>query len=179
MFHHLLVGVVSLGMLSPVAPLRAGAGRVMPAPGPGGPVALADSIVVEKKAHRLTLYHMGSPLRSYRVALGGQPVGDKRTRGDRRTPEGIFFVDGMNENSDFHLALHLSYPDESHQFRADSLGVDPGGDIMIHGLPKGRGNLGAQHRAKDWTNGCVALTDEEMEQIWSIVPIGIPVQIKP
>ncbi|HEX7558063.1 MAG TPA: L,D-transpeptidase family protein [Usitatibacter sp.] len=179
MLHPLLAGVLSLGMLSPLAPRSAGVGRAAPVRGPGGPVALADSIVIEKKAHRLTLYHMGSPLRSYRVALGGTPVGDKRSRGDRRTPEGLFSVDGMNENSDFHLALHLSYPDERHQIRADSLGIDPGGDIMIHGLPKGRGKLGGQHRAKDWTNGCVALTDEEMEQIWNMVPIGIPVEIKP
>jgi murein L,D-transpeptidase YafK len=179
MLHQLLIGALSVGMMSPAALHGPRATRTSPAAGPGGPLALADSIVIEKKAHRLTLYHMGSPMRSYRVALGGQPVGDKRSRGDRRTPEGLFSVDGMNENSDYHLALHLSYPDERHQLHADSLGVDPGGDIMIHGLPKGREKLGAQHRAKDWTNGCIALTDEEMEQLWNIVPIGIPVEIKP
>jgi murein L,D-transpeptidase YafK len=178
MLRFVLITALSAGLATLPAPLiRGGASRT--ATGPGGPVALADSIVIEKKAHRLTLYHMGRALRSYRVALGGQPVGDKRSRGDRRTPEGLFSVDGMNDSSDFHLALHISYPDDRHWLIADSLGVDPGGDIMIHGLPRGRGRIGAQHRLKDWTNGCIALTDEEMEQIWRIVPIGTPVEIKP
>jgi Uncharacterized protein conserved in bacteria len=91
----------------------------------------------------------------------------------------VFYVDALNENSDFHLALHLSYPDVRHQQIADSLGVDPGGDIMIHGLPKQSAQLGARHRIKDWTNGCVALTNEEMEQIWNAVSVGTPVEIKP
>lgn len=177
MLHSLLIGVLSISLMPSPAPSGAGVGTALR--GPGGPVALADSIVIEKKAHRLTLYHMGRPLRTYRVALGGQPVGDKRTRGDRRTPEGLFSIDGANENSEFHLALHLSYPDEPRQLRADSLGLDPGGDILIHGLPKGRGKLGALHRKTDWTNGCIALTDEEMEQIWNVVSIGTPVEIKP
>jgi murein L,D-transpeptidase YafK len=178
MLHFVLISALSAGLAaSPAVPAVAVATRS--APGPGGPVALADSVVIEKKAHRLTLYHMGRPLRSYRVALGAQPVGDKRSRGDNRTPEGLFSIDGVNENSDYHLALHISYPDERHQLLADSLGIDPGGDILIHGLPKGRGKIGAQHRTSDWTNGCIALTDEEMEQIWRIVPIGTPVEIKP
>jgi murein L,D-transpeptidase YafK len=148
-------------------------------PGPGGPVALADSIVIEKRLHRLTLYHLGLPIKRYRIALGGQPVGDKVSAGDRRTPEGIFAVEDRNDASDYHLALRLSYPDLRHQARADSLGVSPGGDIMIHGLPTGRGTLGARHRLVDWTNGCIALTDEEIEELWRAVPIGTPVEIKP
>jgi murein L,D-transpeptidase YafK len=145
----------------------------------GGPVALADSIVIEKKAHRLTLYHLGRPMRSYQVALGRQPIGDKLSAGDRRTPEGLFSIEDRNPNSQYHLSLRISYPDAAHRARAESLGVSPGGDIMIHGLPNGRGSVGAAHRAYDWTNGCVALTDEEIEEIWSAVPIGTPVQIKP
>jgi murein L,D-transpeptidase YafK len=180
MLHLLLVATLSAGLAASPSPARPAATAASGAmAGPGGPVALADSIVIEKKAHRLTLYHMGRPLRSYQVALGGQPVGDKRSRGDRRTPEGLFSIDGVNENSDFHLALHISYPDERHWAIADSLGVDPGDEILIHGLPRGRGGIGAQHRVKDWTNGCIALTDEEMEQIWRVVPIGTPVEIKP
>jgi murein L,D-transpeptidase YafK len=174
-----LVLISALSLSLAVSPARhAAAASRQPWPGPGGPVALADSIVIEKKARRLTLYHMGRPLRSYRVALGTQPVGDKRSRGDNRTPEGLFSIDALNENSDYHLALHISYPDERHQLRADSLGIDPGGDILIHGLPKGRAGIGAKHRLTDWTNGCIALTDEEMEQIWNVVPIGTPVEIK-
>jgi murein L,D-transpeptidase YafK len=170
MLQHLLAGLFALSASSRPALIA----RTV---GPGGPVALADSVVIEKKAHRLTLYHMGVPFKRYRVALGGQPVGDKVSAGDRRTPEGIFFVTDRNENSGYHLALRLSYPDERHQARADSLGVSPGGDIMIHGLPLGRGKVGAKHRLSDWTNGCIALTDEEIEQLWRAVPVGTPVEI--
>ena len=165
--------------LSLVAAAHPAVGASPAVHGPGGPVALADSVVVEKKAHRLTLYHLGQPFRRYRIALGGQPVGDKVSAGDRRTPEGIFSVIDRRDDSDYHLALRLSYPDERHQARADSLGVSPGGDIMIHGLPKGRAKVGARHRLVDWTNGCVAVTDEEIEEIWRDVPVGTPVEIKP
>jgi len=146
-------------------------------PGPG-PVSIADSIVIEKKAHRLTLYHMGRALRSYRVALGANPGLDKVMRGDRRTPEGLFSIEARNPNSQFHLSLRISYPSARHRDVAAKLGVDPGGDIMIHGLPNGRRKVGKFHLTKDWTNGCVALTDEEMEEIWSAVPVGTPVEIK-
>lgn len=169
---HLVASVLSVGVsmmaATPAVPR-----------GPGGPVALADSVVIEKRLHRLTLFHLGQPMRRYRVALGGQPIGDKVSAGDRRTPEGMFAVEDRNENSDFHLSLRLTYPDERHQARADALGVSPGSDIMIHGLPTGRGPLGARHLLVDWTNGCVALTDEEIEELWRAVPIGTPVEIKP
>jgi murein L,D-transpeptidase YafK len=147
--------------------------------GPGGPVPLADSIVIEKKARRLNLYHQGRLLRTYRVALGANPVGDKRFAGDRRTPEGVFFIDYKHEKSDYHLAMHISYPDSSHRARAEAAGVSPGGDIMIHGLKNGQGASGAFHRTVDWTDGCIALTDEEIEGMWSAVMVGTPVEIKP
>lgn len=145
----------------------------------GGPVGLADSIVIEKRARRMTLYHLGRPIRAYEVALGGNPVGDKVEAGDRRTPEGLFSIEARNPNSQFHLSLKISYPDARARQRAQALGVNPGGNIMIHGLPNGRGDVGAYHRTADWTNGCVALTDQEIEEIWSAVPIGTPVHIKP
>jgi murein L,D-transpeptidase YafK len=144
----------------------------------GGPVGIADSIVIEKRAHRLTLYHMGRPLRTYLVALGSEPAADKVRAGDRRTPEGLFSVEARNAFSKFHLSLRLSYPDTRHILQAQALGVSPGGDIMIHGLPKGRGKVGSAHRSNDWTNGCIALTDEEIEEIWSAVPVGTPVEIR-
>lgn len=170
---HLLASAFAVAMSASPA------GHPVALAGPGGPVALADSVVVEKRLHRLTLYHLGQPFRRYRIALGKQPVGDKVSAGDQRTPEGVFAVEERNENSDYHLALRLSYPDERHQARADSLGVSPGGDIMIHGLPAGRGMLGARHRLVDWTNGCIALTDQEIEELWQAVPVGTPVEIKP
>ena len=176
----LTLAVLSLAFTT-AAQAAVGSGPLAEATGvvfPGGPVPLADSIVVEKKARRLTLYHQGRPLRSYRVALGANPVGDKQFTGDRRTPEGLFEIDGKNEKSDFHLALHISYPDSSHRARAEALGMTPGGDIMIHGLRNGRGATGAHHRSVDWTDGCIALTDEEIEGVWSAVMVGTPVEIK-
>ena len=138
----------------------------------------ADSLVVEKAAHRLTLYYRGAPVRTYLVALGN-PVGDKEHLGDRRTPIGVFHIDYRNPQSKFHLALHISYPDARHAARAYAEGFAPGGDLMIHGLPNGQGDVGADHRQDDWTNGCIAVTDEEIEEIWRAVPIGAPIEIKP
>jgi murein L,D-transpeptidase YafK len=183
MLHALLLSALMVGPGTPPAKTSATKKPELPAIATslrgGGPIALADSIVVEKKAHRLTLYHMGRPIRTYLVALGRQPVGDKLSAGDRRTPEGLFSIEARNPNSDYHLSLRISYPDATHRARAEAMGVSPGGDIMIHGLPNGRGNVGAHHRTVDWTNGCIALTDEEIEEIWNAVPIGTPVQIKP
>lgn len=139
----------------------------------------ADSIVVEKQAHRLSLYHNGSLVKTYLVALGQQPVGDKERRGDNRTPEGLFYIEARNPNSRYHRALRISYPDAAHRARAQSLGVSPGGDIMIHGLPARQAWVGAAHRDFDWTEGCIAVTNAEIEEIWSAVPIGTPIHIKP
>jgi murein L,D-transpeptidase YafK len=181
MRHVLLLSTLSLSVAVATQALVAPAasGTVPLGVGPGGPVPLADSIVIEKKARRLTLYHQGRALRSYLVALGANPVGDKRSAGDRRTPEGLFSIDSKNEKSDFHLALHINYPDSAHRARAEALGVSPGGDILIHGLRNGRGATGAFHRTVDWTDGCIALTDEEIEGMWSAVMVGTPVEIKP
>jgi len=180
-----MLHAILLGILTAVPPVAAsGHAADMPVPavlGPvhgGGPIALADSIVIEKKAHRLTLFHMGRPIRTYLVALGADVDKDKVSAGDRRTPEGLFYIDNRNPYSQYHLSLEISYPDASHRARAEAMGVSPGGNIMIHGLPNGKGFTGAFHRTVDWTNGCVALTDEEMDEIWSVVPIGTPVLIK-
>jgi hypothetical protein len=140
---------------------------------------VADSIVVYKRERTLILYNRGVPVRSYFVALGSKPVGDKERAGDQKTPEGLFRITAHNPASKFHLGLRLSYPLESHRTRAAALGVDPGGDIMIHGLPKEFSEAGKDHRQNDWTNGCVALSNQEIEEIWHAVPDGTPVQIKP
>lgn len=143
-----------------------------------GPVGIADSVVIEKRAHRLTLYHMGRAIHSYLVALGAEPAADKVRAGDRRTPEGLFYIEARNPFSHYHLSLRISYPDVRHRTIAQQLGVAPGGDIMIHGLPPNKHGIGSAHRSSDWTNGCIALTDEEMEEIWNAVPVGTPVLIK-
>jgi murein L,D-transpeptidase YafK len=139
----------------------------------------ADRVVIEKAARRLTLWRGGQVLKEYRVALGRQPVGDKVQRGDNRTPEGVFVIDSRNANSSFHRALHLSYPDPAHAARAKQLGVDPGGDIMIHGIRNGLGWIGSLHRVMDWTEGCVALTNPEIDEVWRAVPDGTSVEIRP
>jgi lipoprotein-anchoring transpeptidase ErfK/SrfK len=139
----------------------------------------ADSIVVYKRERTLILYNRGVPVRSYIVALGSKPVGDKERAGDQKTPEGVFRITAHNPASKFHLALRLSYPSDAHRARAAALGVDPGGDIMIHGLPREFSQAGKDHRQNDWTNGCVALSNQEIEEIWHAVPDGTPVQIKP
>ena len=141
--------------------------------------AVADSIVVEKSQHRLSLYRHGMLLHSYLVALGQQPKGDKVRVGDNRTPEGLFRIESRNARSAYHRALRISYPDDAHRARARSLGVSPGGDIMIHGLPARQAWVGAAHRDFDWTEGCIAVTNKEIDEIWDAVPVGIPIQIKP
>jgi murein L,D-transpeptidase YafK len=138
-----------------------------------------DSIRVEKSAHRLSLFQRGRLARTYMVALGQQPVGDKVRRGDMRTPEGRFLIEARNPQSKYHRALRISYPDAPHRARARELGVSPGGDIMIHGLPPRQAWVGAAHRDFDWTEGCIALTNEEVEELWSAVPVGTPIHILP
>ena len=179
MRHLLLLSALSLSLVSAAQAAAPIAARAPDVSGPGGPVPLADSIVIEKKTRRLTLYHQGHPIRTYLVALGANPVGDKQFAGDSRTPEGLFSIDYKNDQSDYHLALHISYPDASHRARAEALGASPGGDILIHGLRNGRGATGAFHRTVDWTDGCIALTDEEIDGVWSAVTVGTPVHIKP
>jgi murein L,D-transpeptidase YafK len=139
----------------------------------------ADSLVVEKTKHTLTLFQAGFPMRTYQIALGKQPLGDKVKIGDGRTPEGVYHIDFRNAQSKYHKSLHISYPDAAHVQRANSLGVAAGGDIMIHGLPPAYASLGAGHREYDWTNGCIAVTDSEIEEIWNAVPNGAVIQIKP
>ena len=118
-------------------------------------------------------------MRKYGVALGKNPVGDKLRRGDGRTPEGLFFIEGHNPQSKYHLSLRISYPDVAHRISAAKRGESAGGDIMIHGLPKAFAMIGALHRQQDWTEGCVAVTNEEIEEIWRAVPDGARILIKP
>jgi len=139
----------------------------------------ADRVLVEKAARRLTLLHSGAPLKTYRVALGRAPIGPKEQEGDQRTPEGTYLIDFHKKDSDFYLALHVSYPERRDIDRAAANGVSPGGDIMIHGIRNGMGWVGAFHRRTDWTAGCVAVTDFEIEEIWRAVPDGTPIEIRP
>jgi murein L,D-transpeptidase YafK len=139
----------------------------------------ADMILVEKSARRLTLFCAGRKFKEYRVALGFSPVGPKQHEGDGRTPEGKYTVDFHKSDSAFHRALHISYPDAADSARAGEADVAPGGDIMIHGLPNGFSALGPAHRLRDWTAGCIAVTDPEMDEIWASVADGTSIEIGP
>ena len=139
----------------------------------------ADRILIEKSARRLMLISQGEVLKSYKIALGGDPIGPKERQGDNKTPEGTYVIDGRNKDSRFHLSLHISYPNERDKNRAKELGVSPGGDIMIHGIKNGFSSVGDAHTEVDWTKGCVAVTDEEIEEISMLAPNGTIVEIRP
>lgn len=139
----------------------------------------ADKILVEKGERRMTLFAKGKVLKTYNIALGGDPVGPKERQGDNKTPEGMYRIDSRNRDSQYHLSLHISYPNEKDKKRARQLGVSPGGDIMIHGLKNGFSWAGEFHTGVDWTKGCIAVTDEEIEEIDKLVPNGTPVEIRP
>jgi murein L,D-transpeptidase YafK len=135
-------------------------------------VLRADLVIVSKKEREMVLLRGESVLRTYRIALGREPVGPKRQEGDGRTPEGRYTIDRRNAKSKYHLSLHISYPDAADVARAKEAGVDPGGDIMIHGLKEGA------RRDGDWTQGCIAVTDEEMDEIWGLVGEGTAIWIE-
>ena len=139
----------------------------------------ADKVLVEKKERRLTLFSKGEIIKSYPIALGGNPVGPKVMQGDNKTPEGIYTIDSRNSNSEYHLSLRISYPNEKDKMRAKELGVSPGGDIMIHGIKNGLAWVGASHAKFDWTKGCIAVTDQEMQEIYRLVPNGTTIEIRP
>ena len=127
----------------------------------------------------MQLLRAGEVLREYKIALGGNPRGPKRARGDRRTPEGLYMLDWRNQDSAYHRAIHISYPNDEDVRRAAEMGVPPGNGIMIHGLPDGQAWVGDVHRKYDWTNGCIAVTDDEMNEIWELVDDGTPIEIRP
>lgn len=139
----------------------------------------ADRIVIAKSAHTLTLMNGPQVIGTYRIALGRNPIGAITRSGDHKTPEGDYVIDSKKRNSRFHSALHLSYPNEGDRQRALELGVKPGGDVEIHGIQNGLGWIGSLHRKFDWTDGCIALTDNEIDGLWNAVAVGTPVQIRP
>ena len=141
--------------------------------------ARADKVLVLKQQRLLLLLRDGQSLKTYRISLGAAPAGPKQQEGDHRTPEGLYVLDRRNEKSRFYRSIHISYPNQQDRRRAAAMGVSPGGDIMIHGLPNGLAWIGSNHRWHDWTDGCLAVTDEEMDEIWRAVPDGTPIEIRP
>ena len=138
-----------------------------------------DQVIVYKYERRLVLLSQGKELKSYRIALGGEPNGPKTRQGDHRTPEGSYLLDSRNANSHFYKALHISYPNSKDIAAAKKSGISPGGDIMLHGLPKEYAFVGKAHTLHDWTDGCIAVSNEEIDEIWKLVRVGTPIEIKP
>ncbi|WP_246221805.1 L,D-transpeptidase family protein [Marichromatium bheemlicum] len=142
---------------------------------------LADRVVVHKSSRTLELWHGQTLLRSYRVALGGAPVGHKFRSGDERTPIGDYVLDWRNPHSNFHKSIHISYPNARDRATARALGYDPGGMIMIHGQPNHirSERVRREYATRDWTDGCIAVQDHEMDEIWRMVRDGTPIRILP
>jgi len=158
----------------PARPARA-AKRVPRPPEP----PTADKVVVVKSARELRLLADGNVFARYPIALGGEPVGPKRRRGDQRTPEGRYVLDWRNPESVYYRAIHISYPAPRDRRYARRHDLDPGDGIMIHGLPEKYRWMGEHHVQADWTNGCIAVTNAEMDRIWKRVPDGTPILIQP
>jgi murein L,D-transpeptidase YafK len=143
------------------------------------PSVTADRVIVLKNEHKMLLMRGGTILRTYEISIGRSPIGAKVRAGDHKTPEGNYLLDWRNPKSKFHLSIHVSYPNSSDSANAHREGLQPGGDIMIHGLQNGLGWIGRFHRLIDWTDGCVAVTNAEMDQIWRVVTDGTPIEIRP
>lgn len=141
--------------------------------------AAVDRIVVEKAARRMTLYDGAEAVATYRIALGSSPVGDKTRQGDGRTPEGVYRIDFKNSRSRYRLSLRLSYPDAEDRRRAGAAGVDPGGDIFIHGTPGLDAPPPRGSPIRDWTLGCIAVSNREIEDIYRLVEVGTRIEIRP
>jgi murein L,D-transpeptidase YafK len=137
----------------------------------------ADRVLVLKAKRQLLLLRGETVLKTYQVSLGGHPAGRKTTEGDHKTPEGQYVLDWHNAQSDFYKSIHISYPNQDDLARAAKLGVPPGEDLFIHGQPNDY--QGPDKPAGDWTEGCIAVSNTEMDEIWRAVPDGTPIEIRP
>jgi murein L,D-transpeptidase YafK len=175
-------GVTAVRLIAVLATLALGAAGLTWLYRPAAPLprgTRADLLVVHKSTRRMLVYAHGSLLRSYVISLGHEPVGPKRREGDHRTPEGRYVIDQHNPYSAFHRSLHVSYPSAADAARARAAGHPPGGEIMIHGTRNGGGWLGRLHLVPDWTDGCIAVSDSEIDELYRIVPDGTPIVIRP
>jgi murein L,D-transpeptidase YafK len=148
-------------------------------PAAAGDFPVADLVIVEKANRQLFLLKEGEILRTFKIALGMAPVGHKQAEGDFRTPEGRYRLDARNPNSEFFLSIHVSYPNLNDVREARARGVDPGGSIMIHGQPNAPTRSETYYRTQDWTNGCVAVSNSDMIDIWLMTGDNTPIEIRP
>ncbi len=140
-----------------------------------------DKVIVDKSKAKMFLLKNNKPIRKYKIALGGNPVGHKMQEGDMRTPEGLYNLEYKNAQSRFHKSIKISYPNAYDIARAQLMGVDPGGDIVIHGLPNGMtdADVDARMLSENWTEGCIAVSNAEMDEIWRLVDLDTPIEIRP
>ena len=144
-----------------------------------GSALYAEKVLVIKSERKMFLMNSGEVIKEYPIMLGLNPVGHKQVKGDNRTPEGHYVIDGRNPQSRFHRSIHISYPNEADLQKARANGVDPGRYIAIHGLPVKSEEEAWHYIERDWTNGCIAVTNPEIEEIWALVKDGTPIEIRP
>jgi len=136
-------------------------------------------VLVRKTERKLYLLSGEQAIREYRIALGDNPRGHKLSEGDQRTPEGDYVLDWRLPDSDFYKAIHISYPSPQDRELAEAWGLDPGGSIMIHGLPNNAGDMAFAYAGLDWTDGCIAVSNDAIDEIWALVENGTPIRIEP
>ena len=141
--------------------------------------AKVDLVVVSKSESKMSIYHQGKVLKTYRIAMGDAPKGHKLKEGDQRTPQGRYILDYKKSDSAFYKSIHISYPNEEDKLRANALGVSPGGMIMIHGQNPNSSLTPRQAQQYNWTNGCIAITNKEMDELWRVIEEGTPIEIWP
>ena len=139
----------------------------------------ADEVIIDKSDRELHLLNDGEIIRTFKIALGIRPEGDKKKEGDFRTPEGRYLLDLRNPNSDYFLSIHVSYPSADDRREAEQSGVDPGGAIMIHGQPNEPKRSETYYKTQDWTNGCIAVSNSDMIDIWLMTGDNVPIEIRP
>ncbi len=164
-------------LLAACSIMLAGATHATSAPAPDG--KQVDKVLVLKSEHKLHLLSRGETLRSYRISLGKQPVGAKQNEGDARTPEGLYWIDWRKASEKYQLALHISYPNARDQAQARNRGIKPGGMIMIHGTPRDEEYPEWFFHTLDWTQGCIAMKNADMREVWSLVKDGTLIEIRP
>jgi lipoprotein-anchoring transpeptidase ErfK/SrfK len=152
---------------------------VLPSPPASMDTQLIDKVLVLKSVHKLELISHGQPVKTYRISLGKHPLGPKFLEGDRRTPEGFYWLDWRKTSNNFNLAMHISYPNLDDSARARREGVDPGGMIMIHGTPISDDYPEWYFASLDWTDGCIAMNNSDMREVWSRVKDGTMIEIRP
>lgn len=172
--------IIFLGLFLCLLPVQA-AQSLKPPPGMAPQPQSVVEIQVFKSERRMELLDKyGNVVRSYRIALGKNPLGHKQYEGDGRTPEGTYLINARNPNSDFYLSLRISYPSAKDRAEAKKRGHKPGGDIFIHGMPNGKGWMWWKYNTKsDWTNGCIAVSDKDIKEMWELIADKTPITIRP